>query len=66
MLRVAAVLNALFQLETPLCISDTISDEAIKAAINFVDCCIQHAAYLAGRGDVQEAMRSFQKGTCTS
>ena len=64
MLRVAAILNALFHLETPLCVPEVISDEAVKAAINFVDVTIQHAAYLAGRGDVDDAVQSLQKGIC--
>ena len=42
--------------ETPLAIPTVISDAAIKAAINLVDVCIQHAAFLAGRGDVEETV----------
>ena len=30
----------------------------LKAAINFVDLSVQHAAYLAGRGDVEKAIQS--------
>ena len=51
-LRVAATLHVLFDVNTPLVIPDVISTEAIKAIINLVDVCIQHSAFLAGRGDV--------------
>ena len=48
-LRVAATLHVLFHVNTPLVIPDVISTEAIKAAIDLVDVCIQHSAFLAGR-----------------
>ena len=31
-----------------------IGEDAIKAAIDFVNVCIQQAAYIAGRGDIEE------------
>ena len=56
-IRVAATLHVLFNIETPLAIPTVISDAAIKAARNLVDVCIQHTAFLAGRGEtVQEMM----------
>ena len=36
--------------------------EAITAAIDMVDVCIQHAAYLAGRGDINEMIQEMAKG----
>ena len=33
-----------------------INDEAIAAAENFVDVCCQHAAYLAGRKDIDQKL----------
>ena len=39
-----------------------VSDDAIEAAIDLVDVCIQHAAFLAGRGDVQELVADMAKG----
>ena len=53
-LRIAVTLHVLFNWETPHNIPDEISDSALKAAVNFVDVCVQHAAYLGGRGDIQE------------
>ena len=55
-LRVAATLHVLHY---NLVIPDTISESAIKAAENFVDMCIQHAAYIAGRGNVEEAVSTI-------
>lgn len=31
-----------------------IGEDAVKAAIDFVNVCIQQAAYIAGRGDIEE------------
>ena len=39
-----------------------VSDDAIEAAIDLEDVCIQHAAFLAGRGDVQELVADMAKG----
>ena len=60
-IRVAATLHVLFNIETPLAIPTVISDAVIKAAINLVDVCIQHAAFLAGRGDVDETVQEMMK-----
>ena len=61
-IQIAATLHVLFNIETPLAIPTVISDAAIKAAINLVDVCIQHAAFLAGRGDVEETIQEMMKG----
>ena len=49
-LRVAVVMHILFQIahETQVDDDDEISDEALKAAIDFVQTSIQHAAYISG------------------
>ena len=60
-LRVAATLHVLFHLDTPLSIPATISDEALKAAQEFVETSNQHVACLAGRGDITEAIEMFQE-----
>ena len=62
-LRVAASLHVLFNINTPHTIPQTISDVAIKAAVDLVDVCIQHAAFLAGRGDVEETIQGLVEGT---
>ena len=61
-LRVAASLHVMFNVNTPLAIPKEISDTAIKAAVNLVDVCIQHAAFLAGRGDVDETIQRLVEG----
>ena len=60
-LRVAVALHVLFNWENPHNIPQEISDSAIKAAINFVDVSIQHAAYLAGRGELKEEVENLQR-----
>ena len=57
-LRVAATLHVLFHRENPV----TLSEEAVKAAENFVEVCVQHAAYLAGRGAIEEAIQAMHPG----
>ena len=49
-LRVAAVMHVLFNWENPHSIPSTISVAAIKAADSLVGVCVQHAAYMGGRG----------------
>ena len=61
-LRVAGVLHVLFKLDTPDDIPDTISEQAIVAVQDFVDVCCQHTAFVAGRGDIQEAIQQLQLG----
>ena len=63
-LRVAGVLHVLFQVDSPGDISNTISEQAIIAAQDFVDTCCQHAAFLAGRGHIQDAIHQLQLGLC--
>ena len=42
--------------------SREISESSVKAADSFVDLCLQHATYLGGRGDFQEAVDDIQQG----
>ena len=63
-LRVAAVLHVLFHLEQPDKIPPEISVAALKAADNFVSVCLQHAAYIAGRGLVEEAIKQAEARKC--
>lgn len=60
-LRLGAVFHALFNMNNPLKIPDVISDEALKAASAFVNLCIQHAAYIAGRGSIPEAIAAIEE-----
>ena len=60
-LRVAATMHVLFHLDTPLTIPSTISEDALKTAQSFVELCNEHAACLAGRGDIREAIENIQQ-----
>ena len=62
-LRIAAKLHVLFHIETPMDIPTVISLAAVNAAKNLVDVCIQHAAFLAGRGKVDAEIQEINKGT---
>lgn len=48
-LRVAAIFHALFSIDEKYVFADTITSEAIVAAINFVEACGEHCASIAGR-----------------
>ena len=47
-------------LEVPL--PDTISQDAAKAAINFIEVCCQHTAYISGRGQIENELELVQAG----
>ena len=55
-------MHVLFHVDTPKDIPVKISEDAVKAADCFVDYCLQHAAYLGGRGDFETAVEEFQQG----
>ena len=59
-LCMAATLHVLFNWKTPHNIPVIISNEALKAADSFVTMCVllQHASYLAGRGELSEAIEN--------
>ena len=57
-LRVAAVLQVLFHVDNPHNIPAKVGEDVMKAAISHVDLCIQHAAYITGRGRVQDEVES--------
>ena len=62
--KVAAVMHVLFNLDNPTTctIPQQISEAAVKAADSFVDLCLHHAAYLGGRGKLEEAIEDISKG----
>ena len=61
-LRVAATLHVLFHIESPMDIPAAISVKAVDAAKNLIDVCIQHAAYLAGRKELDVEMQQMSQG----
>lgn len=48
-LRLAAVFNALFSLDDEHELHSAISEAAVKAAINYIEVCSEHAAIIGGR-----------------
>ena len=65
-LRVAAVMHVAFHLETPHTIPKEICSEALEAAQDFIDMCCQHAAFMAGRGEIPDEIQQLQTGLSTS
>ena len=64
-IRVAAIFHVLFHLKSPLDIPPRISTNAIKVAINFVDYCLQNAAFLAGQTVIADEIAGILQGACT-
>ena len=62
LLRVAAVMHVLFNLDNPSDIPQEISEAAVKAADSFVELCLHHAAYIGGKGKLEEAIEDISKG----
>ena len=48
-------------MHVPQAIPQIITDEALKAARNFVETCNQHLAYLSGRGLISDAIETLQE-----
>lgn len=65
-LRIAAVLETLFQVDADYASkterSNEISDSALKAAIDYVQTSIQHTCYMAGRTTVAEEVEMCNAG----
>ena len=53
-MRVSATMHVLFHLSNDDPLPSTITDEAIAAAIDFVDVCCQHTAFISGGGRLHE------------
>lgn len=50
--QILCVMHVLFHMESEDSLPETISESAIEAAIDFVEVCCQHTAYVTGRGDI--------------
>lgn len=61
-LRLAAIIHVLFSLGSDEPQDDTVSEDAVKAAIDFVHTACQQAAYIAGRGSLEEEILRFKDG----
>lgn len=61
-LRVAAVMHVAFHLKSPHDIPKQISQQALEAALDFVDVCCKHAAFMAGREEMVDLIQQLQTG----
>ena len=61
-LRTSAAMHVLFSIDEDAPLPSTISNEAINAAIDFVEVCCQHTAYITGRGLIHEEVESVNAG----
>ena len=67
-LHVAAVMNALFSLDDKYKLKALIDEDAVKAAIDFVQVCGDHASFLSGRqrlAEVVAAMDTSKPDACS-
>lgn len=55
-LRVSAIMNALFSLDDKYPLKASINEDAVKAAINFVQVCGDHASILSGRRSLADVV----------
>lgn len=60
-LRVAVALHVLFTPGSEELV-DELSSAAVVAAIDFVEICCQHTAFIAGRGDISLQMDTLEAG----
>ena len=61
--RVSGIFHVLFAIESEEPLSDTIKEAPIRAAINFVEVCCQHTAYITGRGSIENDIQLMKSGT---
>lgn len=55
-------MHVLFHIDEEGPLSNTISDKAIEAAINFVEVCCQHTAYITGRANINQELDLVRAG----
>ena len=42
----------------------TLTEDALKAAINFVEVCCQHTAYITGRQTIESEIKKYKQSKC--
>ncbi len=52
-------MHVLFHLEIPQTVSEKISEKALLAALDFVELRNQHAAFLAGKGLIEDEIEAL-------
>ncbi len=62
-LRVSAAMHVLFDMENEEdSLPSTITEVAIEAAIDFVEVCCQHTAFVTGRSIIEEELNLLEAG----
>ena len=61
-LRVSAAMHILFNVGSDD-IPENITQKAINAAIDFVEVCCQHTAFITGRGNIDEQLHDLDTGS---
>lgn len=61
-LRVSAAFHVLLSLDSLDGPAPTISQAALEAAIDFVEVCCQHTAFITGRGRISEDLELIRAG----
>lgn len=61
-LRVSLNMHILFHLDKEEPLPEVVSEAAIMAAINFVEVCCQHTAYIFGRGNIYHELELLETG----
>jgi len=56
LLRVATCPHVLFNINSPNAVDETIGESPIKASINFIEVCCQHAFSITGRHNALQQM----------
>ena len=62
-LRISVAMHILFHNDDDGPLSDTVTQGAVAAAINFVEVCCQHTAFIAGRSNIDEELNLVETGT---
>ena len=62
LLRVATCLHVLFKVETPDSIDQAIDELALKATIDFIEVCCEHAFMITGRRNILHRMDGDNNG----
>ena len=63
-LRLAAVFNALFSFDSDHALNETLSEDSVRAAVNFVEVCSEHAAIIGGRKNTTSPLTACELHLC--
>lgn len=64
-LRIATIFHVLFSIDTQEDPECEVSEDAVKAAVNFVRTSCQQTAFIVGKGAIQEEVQAYKIGMYT-